>query len=157
LRSLALIEDAEFFILTQHSFCGEAILVVQPLHPAAETARGLVYAAGIIALVFGAIMVVLGVVLLKFIVGLIPLIFGLVDLIIYSECRDIMRLIDERRYGEAESKTLTWMIVGFVVGGTHTRRTAAGSLRKARRSTHNTDAYTGLGRAAKSFFTYFQR
>jgi len=28
-----------------------------------------------------------------------------------------MRLIDERKYGEAKSKTLTWMIVGFILGG----------------------------------------
>jgi len=28
-----------------------------------------------------------------------------------------MRLIDERQYGEAKSKTLTWMIVGFILGG----------------------------------------
>jgi len=48
------------------------MLVAQPLHPATETARGLVYAAGIIALVFG-----------------------------------------------AKSKTLTWMIVGFVVGDSY--------------------------------------
>jgi len=70
--------------------------VAQPLQPVAETARGLVYAAGIIALVFGAIMVVLGVVLLVFIVGFVPLIFGIIDPVIYPECRDIMRLIDER-------------------------------------------------------------
>jgi len=77
----------------------------------------LVHAAGIITLIFGVIMIVLGVVLLIFIVGFIPLIFGIIDLIIYSECKGIMRLIDERRYGEAKSKTLTWMIVGFILGG----------------------------------------
>jgi len=93
--------------------------VAQPLHPAAETARGLIHATGIIALVFGAIMVVFGVLLLVFIVGLVPLIFGIIDLIIYSECKGIMRLIDERRYGEAKSKTLTWMIIGFILGDSY--------------------------------------
>jgi len=50
-------------------------------------------------------------------VDVIPLIFGVIDIAIYSECKNIMRLIDEGKYGEAKSKTLTWMMVGFILGG----------------------------------------
>jgi len=91
--------------------------VAQSLHPAAETAKGLVYATSIITLIYGIIMIAMGALFLIVIVGVIPLIFGIIDITIYSECKNIMRLIDERKYGEAKSKTLTWMIVGFILGG----------------------------------------
>jgi len=89
----------------------------QSIHPAASTARGLVYATSILSLIFGILMIIIGVVLLIFIIGFIPLIFGIVDILIYMQCKDIMRLIDEKRYEEAKSRTLVWMIIGFILGG----------------------------------------
>ena len=87
------------------------------MHPAAETAKGLVHATSIITLIFGIIMVVIGALFLIVIVGVIPLIFGIINITIYSECKNMMRRIDERKYGEARSKTLTWMNIGFMLGG----------------------------------------
>jgi H+/Cl- antiporter ClcA len=51
------------------------------------------------------------------IVGIIPLIFGIVDIIIYTNCNEIIRLVDEGDYRRAKEKTLVWMIIVFILGG----------------------------------------
>lgn len=50
-------------------------------------------------------------------VGAILVVFEVIDLIIYSEIKSIMGLVDEGRCEEAKGRTLTWMIIGFILGG----------------------------------------
>lgn len=85
--------------------------------PEAETIRSLLTISSILALIFGILYIIGGVFTLIFLVGAILIIFGVVDLIIYSNINSIVRLVDEGRYAEAKSKTLTWMIIGFILGG----------------------------------------
>ncbi len=87
------------------------------LPPEAQSIKSLINIAGILALVFGILFIIYGVITLVFIVGIVPLIFGIVDILIYMQLKDIQRLIDQRKYREAKSKTLTWMIIGFILGG----------------------------------------
>ncbi len=45
------------------------------------------------------------------------IIFGVVDFIIYTQMREIEALVDQRQYERAKSKTLIWMVLGFILGG----------------------------------------
>jgi len=56
----------------------------------------------------------LGVVL---IFPIIIVIFGLVDVVIYLQMKSIEALVNQRQYEQAKSKTLLWMILGFILGG----------------------------------------
>lgn len=85
--------------------------------PEAESIISLTRVAGILALVFGVIAIIIGVIMLIFIVGIIPLIFGIIDIIIYINCREIVDLVERGEYRRAKDKTLTWMIIGFILGG----------------------------------------
>jgi hypothetical protein len=44
-------------------------------------------------------------------------IFGVIDFVIWIEMKDIERLVDQRQYEAAKSKTFLWMILGFILGG----------------------------------------
>ena len=48
---------------------------------------------------------------------IILIIFGLVDLFVYMQMKEIESMVDQRQYESAKSKTLVWMIVGFILGG----------------------------------------
>jgi hypothetical protein len=45
------------------------------------------------------------------------LIWGVVDVIIYVQMKSIEALVNARQYEQAKSKTLLWMILGFIIGG----------------------------------------
>ncbi|MEN2974608.1 MAG: hypothetical protein ABDH32_03400 [Candidatus Caldarchaeales archaeon] len=85
--------------------------------PEAETIKSLLNISSIIALIFGIILIVIGAFTLIFFIGLVLIVFGVFDLIIYMNIKSIIRLIDEGRYQEAKSRTLTWMVIGFILGG----------------------------------------
>jgi hypothetical protein len=88
-----------------------------PLPPEAESIRSLTKVAGLITLIYGIIEIILGIVLLLFLIGIVPLISGIVDILIYTNCNDIIRTIERGDYVKAKEKTLTWMIIGFIIGG----------------------------------------
>jgi hypothetical protein len=45
------------------------------------------------------------------------IIFGLVDFIVYTQMKEIESMVNQRQYEAAKSKTLVWMILGFILGG----------------------------------------
>ena len=85
--------------------------------PEVASIRSLLHIARIIALIFGILLIIVGVVLLLFIIGVVPLIFGIIDIVIYIQMKEIAALVDQRRYDQAKSKTLVWMVLGFILGG----------------------------------------
>ncbi|ADD08032.1 hypothetical protein [Candidatus Aciduliprofundum boonei] len=89
----------------------------QPLPPEAESIKSLVKITGIISLVFGILNLIWGIAGIIVIVGIVGIIFGIIDLLIWSNCKKINGLIDQRNYKEAKDKTLIWMIIGFIFGG----------------------------------------
>ena len=90
---------------------------VAPLPPEAESIKSLVKITGIISLIFGILLIISGIAMIIFLVGIVPLIFGIIDLLIWSNCKKINELIDQRKYKEAKDKTLIWMVIGFIFGG----------------------------------------
>jgi hypothetical protein len=90
---------------------------VAPLPPEAQSIKDLVKITGIIALIFGIINILWGIPGLLVLMGIVGIIFGIVDLLIWSNCKKINELIDQRKYKEAKDKTLIWMIIGFIFGG----------------------------------------
>ncbi len=95
----------------------------QPLPPEAESIKSLVKITGIISLIFGILLLIVGIGItvatigIGGIVGIVWIIFGIIDLLIWSNCKKINELIDQRNYKEAKDKTLIWMIIGFIFGG----------------------------------------
>ena len=85
--------------------------------PEAASIRSLLQIARIIALIFGILLIIAGAVLLLFIVGIIPLIFGIINIVIYIQMKEIAAMVDQRNYEAAKSKTLVWMVLGFILGG----------------------------------------
>ena len=67
--------------------------------------------------IFGIILIIAGIATILLIVGIVPLIFGIVDLIIWRNLKTINEMIDKGSYGEAKSKQLVWMVLGFILGG----------------------------------------
>jgi hypothetical protein len=51
------------------------------------------------------------------IVGAIPLIFGIVDTLIYSNCNEIVRLVEMGDYRRAKDKNAHMDDIGFILGG----------------------------------------
>jgi len=51
------------------------------------------------------------------VVPIIIVIFGLVDILIYMQMKSIESLVNAHQYEQAKSKTLIWMILGFILGG----------------------------------------
>ena len=86
--------------------------VQQPLPPAAQSIKDLVKMAGLIALIFA----ILGLVFAIFTLG-VTLILVIVDFLVWYFCKEIDSLMDQRRFEEAKSKTLIWMILGLLLGG----------------------------------------
>jgi uncharacterized membrane protein HdeD (DUF308 family) len=89
----------------------------RPMPPEAESIRSLTRIAGIFALILGIIWMIIGFITLIFIFGVILLIFGIVDILIYTNCNEIIRLIEMGDYRRAKDKTLTWTVIGFILGG----------------------------------------
>jgi len=49
--------------------------------------------------------------------AILIIIFGVVDFIIYMQMKEIEALVNQHQYEAAKSKTLMWMILGFILGG----------------------------------------
>jgi hypothetical protein len=45
------------------------------------------------------------------------IIFGVIDFIIYMQMKEIEALTNQHQYEAAKSKTLMWMVLGFILGG----------------------------------------
>jgi hypothetical protein len=48
---------------------------------------------------------------------ILVIIWGVIDFIIYIQMKEIESLVNQRQYEAAKSKTLVWMILGFILGG----------------------------------------
>lgn len=82
--------------------------------PEAESIITLTRIAGIIALVIGILMLIVGVLTLIVLIGIFFILSGIIDILIYSNCNDIIRLVETGDYRRAKEKTLIWMIIGFI-------------------------------------------
>jgi hypothetical protein len=93
--------------------------------PEAQTIRSLMHIARILALIFGIIFVIAG--LLTFvaavlfigfaILAIFLVLWGVIDFMIYLRLREIEGMVNQRQYEAAKSRTLIWMILGFIIGG----------------------------------------
>jgi len=97
--------------------------------PEAETIKSFLKITGIICLIIGILMLLAGIgtMLLLLVAiggfavfGLIwaiwPILSGIFGILIYMNCKTISNMIDRRQYEQAKSKTLIWMIIGFIFG-----------------------------------------
>jgi hypothetical protein len=50
-------------------------------------------------------------------IAILIAIFGIVDFVIYVQMKEIESMVNQRQYEAAKSKTLVWMILGFILGG----------------------------------------
>ncbi len=75
-----------------------------PLPLEAENLKGFMKTTGVISLIVGILLIW-------------TIIAGIIDILIWSNCKKINELIDQRKYKEAKDKTLIWMVIGFIFGG----------------------------------------
>ncbi len=91
--------------------------------PEAGSIKSMLNIAGILALLFGILFILAGIVFLIFTFGfgiifsIMMIVMAIIDFIIWINCKEINRMIDARQYEQAKSKTLIWMILGFILGG----------------------------------------
>ncbi len=79
--------------------------------PEKSTIKDMLTIAWVLALIVGIILLITG--LISF--G-ITAIFGVVDIVVFYECREIIRLTEQRKLAAAKEKTLIWMVVGLIFG-----------------------------------------
>lgn len=79
--------------------------------PEKSTIKDMLTIAWVLSLIVGIILLITGL----FSFG-ITAILGIVDLVVFYECREIRKLIDQKRLSAAKEKTLIWMIVGLIFG-----------------------------------------
>jgi predicted RNA-binding Zn-ribbon protein involved in translation (DUF1610 family) len=93
--------------------------------PEAGSIKSMVKIAGILALIAGILLLLVGIfwIILSLAAGAFALIFAAVFVVMalfwilfYVACKDIIRMVDARQYEQAKSKTVLWMIVGFIFG-----------------------------------------
>lgn len=84
--------------------------------PEADSIKSLVRIAGI----FGIIAIIIGVIvtiilfLILWPLALIGVLIILVGFIFFDNCKKINEMVDQGQYQQAKSKTLIWMIIGFI-------------------------------------------
>ena len=90
------------------------------LPPEAGTIKDLNNISGIIALIFGILLLIVGIVFSITIIGMIigvPLIiFAVINILIWTNLKEINRLIDDGEFRRAKDKEILWMILGFILG-----------------------------------------
>jgi len=69
--------------------------------PEAESIVSLTKVAGILALIFGIIAIFFGAFLIIVLVGIVPLIASVLDILIYTNCTEIIRLVERGEYRRA--------------------------------------------------------
>jgi hypothetical protein len=98
--------------------------------PEATSIKSMLNITGILALLIGILFLVIAVFwILSAVVwafffavwALIPaiffIIFAVMDFLVFMNCKTISEMVDRRQYVQAKSKTLIWMIIGFIFGG----------------------------------------
>jgi len=95
--------------------------------PEAASIKTMLHIARIIALIFGIIFILIGLVttvaLLAVgfggfaIFGILFIIWAVVDFVLYIQFKEIETMVNQHQYEAAKSKTLIWMILGFILGG----------------------------------------
>lgn len=89
----------------------------------AGSIKSMMNIAGILALLFGILFILGGIVMLIFTLGfgfifsIVMIVMAIIDFIIWINCKEVIRMVDARQYEQAKSKTLIWMILGFILGG----------------------------------------
>lgn len=87
------------------------------LPPAAGTIMSLNDVAGVLCLIIGIFFLITGFFTLIVFVGFVFLAFALVNFLIRSKLKEINELIKQRKFVKAKNEQLTWMILGFLLGG----------------------------------------
>ncbi|MGA8605175.1 MAG: hypothetical protein WB788_09010 [Thermoplasmata archaeon] len=113
-------------------------MVAEP--PEVQSIKSMLHIVRILAIIFGILLFLAGVAYAAFLAyafsvcgayggfctgslgfALIPaifiIIFGVVDFVIYMQMKEIEAMVNNRQYEAAKSKTLLWMILGFILGG----------------------------------------
>jgi hypothetical protein len=93
--------------------------------PEAQTIRSMLHIARILAIIFGILFILAGlgtfVAAIFFIgfavVGALFVLWGIVDFLLYLKLKEIEAQVNQRQYELAKSRTLIWMILGFIIGG----------------------------------------
>jgi len=110
--------------------------------PEAQSIKSMLHIVRILAIIFGVLLFLAGIAYAAFIawaysncsaVGLggycggtlgfalifpiFIIIWGVIDFIIYMQMKGIEALVNQHQYEAAKSKTLMWMILGFILGG----------------------------------------
>lgn len=84
---------------------------------AADTIISLNDIAGVFCIIFGIFFLLIGLVTLIVFIGIFFIAFAVINFLIKSKLTEINRLIKQKRYGEARNEHLSWMILGFILGG----------------------------------------
>lgn len=106
--------------------------------PEVQSIKSMLHIVRILAIIFGIVLILAGIAYAAFLawafsvcsvgycgpglgfalVGpIFILIFGVVDFIVYMQMKEIEALVNQRQYEQAKSKTLIWMVLGFILGG----------------------------------------
>jgi len=109
--------------------------------PEAQSIKSLLHVVRILAIIIGVLLLIGGLAYVAFVVWayttcatfvggvcassfgyvlFFPVLFvvwGVVDFVVYLQMGEIESLVNQRKYEAAKSKTLIWMILGFILGG----------------------------------------
>lgn len=95
--------------------------------PEAQSIKSMLHIARILAIIFGILLFIAGLGYTAFLVAVglgfliffpvLLIIWGVVDFVIYIQLKEIESLVNQHSYEQAKSKTLIWMILGFIIGG----------------------------------------
>ena len=79
--------------------------------PEKSTIKDMLTIAWVLSLIVGIILLITGIITFG-----ITAIFGVIDMVVFYECREIIRMTEQRKLSAAKEKTLIWMIVGLIFG-----------------------------------------
>lgn len=79
--------------------------------PEKSTIKDMLTIAWVLSLIVGIILLITGIITFG-----ITAIFGVIDIVVFYECREIIRMTEQRKFSAAKEKTLIWMIVGLIFG-----------------------------------------
>jgi hypothetical protein len=95
--------------------------------PEAASIKSMLHIARILALIFAIIFLFAGIGVVVALVAIGAGVFAgfaaffligvVIDIVIYVQLKEIAAMVDRRQYEAAKSKTLVWMIIGFILGG----------------------------------------
>ncbi|HTT15704.1 MAG TPA: hypothetical protein VMG81_08045 [Thermoplasmata archaeon] len=109
--------------------------------PEVQSIKSMLHIVRILAIIFGILLLLAGLAYVAFVVyvfsvcgsigsvycggveayalvfPILILIWGVVDFVIYVQMKEIEALVNQHQFEAAKSKTLIWMILGFIIGG----------------------------------------